>query len=298
MITLGWTESARIMLRTKPWTPYLYLAPVSLLMLFVFGYPLVAIFDFSLRRIRGASGPFIGLENYRQIFKDEVFQQAILHNAQLLLAVPILVLVGIVLAVLLYERVAGWRIHRTILFAPFIIAIPVIGIVFSNMLSLNGAVNELLRAMGLDFLALDWLGSAQMALWSVMAIIIWHEMGFGVVLFLARLLSLNEEIQEAARIDGAGWWQRLWYVTIPQLKDVTEFYAVVSVITMLAWVFPFVYVMTRGGPGNATMIPGLDMYQSAFQNAQLGYGMAIGTLLFFAMLVVTGVALRILRVRT
>ncbi|MGQ9501377.1 MAG: carbohydrate ABC transporter permease [Anaerolineae bacterium] len=268
------------MLRTRPWTPYLYLTPASLLMLFVFGYPLVAIFDFSMRRIRGASGPFIGLENYRQIFKDEVFQQAILHNAQLLLAVPILVLVGIVLAVLLYERVAGWRIYRTTLFAPFIIAIPVIGIVFSNMLSLNGAVNELLRAVGLDFLALDWLGSAQMALWSVMAIIIWHEMGLGVVLFLARLLSLNEEIQEAARIDGAGWWQRLWYVTIPQLKDVTEFYAVVSVITMLAWVFPFVYVMTRGGPGNATQVMELYIFNFAFRNSLPGIASAVAVILF------------------
>lgn len=268
------------MLRTHRLTPYLYLAPALGLLLFVFAYPLFAIFDFSLRRIRGATGPFIGLENYRQIFKDDVFREAVSHNAQLLLAVPILVAISLLLAVLLYDRVRGWQIYRNILFVPYILAVPVVGVVLSNMLQRNGVTNSVLRAAGLDFLALDWIGSASLALWTVMGVIIWREMGFGIVLFLARLLSLNEEIQDAAKIDGAGWWQRLLYVTLPQMRGIVEFYTIVSVITMLAWVFSYVYVMTRGGPGNATHIMELYIYNFAFRNSLPGIASAVAVILF------------------
>ena len=273
------------MLKTRPITPYLYLLPMLALLVFVFGYPLVAIFDFSMRRIRGATGPFIGFANYGQVFKDKVFHEAIGHNVLLLLAVPVLVVAGIIIAVLLWEHVPGWRFHRTLLFGPYIIAIPVIGIVFSNLLSLNGAVNQLLRATGMGGLALDWLGNSSLALWSVMGVIIWHEVGFGIVLFLARLMSLNEELQDAAKIDGAGWWQRLWFVTLPQLRGVIEFYTVVTVITMLAWVFPFVYVMTRGGPGTATQIMELYIYNYAFRNSLPGIASAVAVILFLITLV-------------
>ncbi len=268
------------MLRTKPLIPLLYLAPLLALMLFVFGYPMLQIFNFSTRRIRGATGPFIGLENYRQVLKDEVFRQAISHNAVLLLAVPLLIFIGVLVAVLLYEQVKGWTVYRLLFFVPYIIAIPVTGTIFNNLLSLNGAVNEMLRSIGLGVLGLDWLGSANMALWSVMGVIIWREAGFGIVLFLARLLSLNDELLDAAKIDGAGWWQRLWYIIIPELMGVIEFYAVVSVITMLAWVFPFVYVMTRGGPGNATQVMELYVYNFAFRNALPGIASAVAVILF------------------
>ena len=95
------------MIKTGKLTPYLFLLPMILLLVFGFGYPLVAIFNFSLRRIRGASGPFIGLENYRQVFKDDVFHQAVSHNLVLLLAVPIMIIISILIAVILYEQVKG-----------------------------------------------------------------------------------------------------------------------------------------------------------------------------------------------
>jgi ABC-type sugar transport system permease subunit len=272
------------MLRTGRLTPYLYLAPMLALLLVVFGYPLVAVFDFSTRRIRGATGPFIGLENYASILRDDIFQAAIRHNAQLLLLVPIMTLLSLVLGVLLYERVAGWKLYRTLFFLPYILAVPVVGLIFSNMFQLNGVVNQLLRSLGLGFLALDWIGSAGLALWTVMFVIVWRESGFGIILFLARLLSLNEELFDAAKIDGAGWWQRLWYVTIPQLKSVIEFYVVVSVITMLAWVFSYVYTMTKGGPGNATQIMELYIYNFAFRNALPGVASAVAVILFLATL--------------
>jgi ABC-type sugar transport system permease subunit len=273
------------MLRTSRLTPLLYLTPLIALMLFVFGYPMVQIINFSTRRIRGATGPFIGFENYRQVLKDDVFRQAITHNGILLLAVPILIILGVLVAVLLYERVRGWTFYRLLFFTPYIIAIPVTGTIFNNLLSLNGAINEMLRSVGLGPLALDWLGSEQMALWSIMGVIVWREVGFGVVLFLARLLSLNEELLDAARIDGAGWWQRLYYIILPELMGVIEFFAVVSVITMLAWVFPFVYVMTRGGPGNATQVMELYIYNYAFRNSLPGMASAVAVILFIVTII-------------
>jgi len=273
------------MLRTHKITPWLYLTPMLLVLLFAFAYPLISIFNFSTRRIRGASGPFIGLENYRQVFKDNVFHEAVSHNLILLLAVPIMVIISILVAVVLYERVTGWRVYRSTLFIPYILAVPVIGVVFSNLLQLNGILNETLRNFGLGGVALDWIGNPRMTLWSVMGVIIWREVGFGIVLFLARLLSINEELVDAGKVDGANWWQRLWYVIIPQLRSVIEFYVVISVITMLAWVFSYIYTISRGGPGTATQIMELYIYNYAFRNQLPGMAAAVAVILFLVTLV-------------
>jgi ABC-type sugar transport system permease subunit len=273
------------MLRTGKIVPILFILPMLLLLIFGFGYPLIAIFNFSTRRIRGASGPFIGLENYRQVFKDNVFREAVSHNILFLLAVPILVIVAILVAVVLYERIRGWRMYRSILFVPYILAVPVVGVVFSNILQLNGILNETLRSLGLGRLGLDWIGDPDNALWSVMGVIIWRELGFGIVLFLARLLSINEELIDAGKVDGANWWQRLWYVIVPQLRSVIEFYTVVSVITMLAWIFSYIYTITRGGPGNATQILELYIFNFAFRNQLPGIAAAVAVLLFIVTII-------------
>jgi ABC-type sugar transport system permease subunit len=268
------------MLRTKKYIPFLYLLPMFLVLLFTFGYPLVAIFNFSTRRIRGASGPFIGLENYRQVFKDDVFLQAVQHNLILLLAVPLMLVISILIAVILFERIRGWALFRSILFIPYVLAIPVVGVVFSNMLQLNGVQNQILRLLHLDALALDWLGNPNLTLFSIMAVIIWREVGFGIVLFLARLQSINEELIDAAKVDGAEWWQRLRHVIIPQLRSVIEFYTVISIITMLAWVFSYIYTISRGGPGNATVVMELYIYNFAFRNQLPGIASAVAVILF------------------
>lgn len=268
------------MLRTSRLAPWLYLTPLLLVLGFTFGYPLVAVFDFSTRRIRGASGPFIGLENYRQILKDDVFREAVAHNAVLLLAVPIMTFIALVLAVLLFDRPRGWQAYRSLLYVPFILATPVVGVIVSNMLQLNGVVNEGLRAIGLEPLALDWIGNPRLALWTVMAVVVWREVGFGIVLFLARLMSINEDLLDAARVDGASWWQRLRHVIVPQTKSVIEFFVVVSVITMLAWVFAYVYVITRGGPGTATMVMELYIFNFAFRHQLPGIASAVAVILF------------------
>ena len=196
-------------------TPYLYVLPLVLLLAFVFGYPLVRIFEFSFKLVRGIDGPWIGLRNYDLILGQDLFWDSVRHNLFLLLAVPAMVIWSLLISVVLYERIKGWKLYRIVLFFPYILAIPIIAVVMKKMFQLSGPVNEVLHWLHLDFLALDWIGSSDVALWTVMLLIIWRESALGIILFLARLLSLDESLIEAAKLEGASWWQRVWYVLVP-----------------------------------------------------------------------------------
>ena len=262
--------------------PYLYVLPLVALLLFVFGYPLVRIFEFSFKMVRGIDGPWIGLRNYELILSQSVFWESVLHNLQLLLAIPVMVIVSLLVSVLLYERVAGWRFYRIIVFVPFVLAIPIIAVVMKRMFQFNGPVNEILRWLSLDFMALDWIGSSDVALWTVIILIVWRESALGIILFLARLLSLDESMIEAAKLEGASWWQRVWYIILPQMRGVIVFYVVVSIITMLAAVFAYVFIIGggRGGPGTATMVVELYIFNALIRTSLPGIASAASVLLF------------------
>ena len=228
---------------------------------------------------------FVGFTNYLAIMRDDVFLRAVRNNLVLLLCVPIMVVIALLLAIFLFERIRGWKFYRSTLFLPYLLPIVVVGLVFSYIFQLRGVLNEFLTTIGMGRFALDWLGSTRLALPTLMFVIIWKEVGFGVVLFLARLMSVEEELFDAAKIDGANWWQLQVYITVPQLAAVIEFFTIVSMITMLSWVFGYVYVMTGGGPGNSTMVTELFIYQSAFRYNQVNIASAVAVLL----LLVTGV---------
>lgn len=247
-------------LKTHKLTPYLYIMPMSLLLLFIYGYSLVKVFDFSFRRIRGISGKFIGFDNYIFVLKDPIFRQSIINNFKLFIIIPFLIILSIIFAVLLFERPKGWKFYRVALFMPYILAIPVVGVVFGYMFTKNGVINDLLKSLRLDFFAIDWLGDPKFALWTLMIIILWKEMGFGIALFLARLMSVDESIYDSASIDGATWWGKLVYITIPQLKTIIEFFTIITIINMLSWVFAYAYTVTMGGPGWSTMVMELYIY--------------------------------------
>jgi len=232
----------------------LYLAPTLLVVAVVFGYPLVRVVQLSVTR----ADRFVGLENYVALARDEVFRSAVAHNAQLLLGVPIMIVVAVPVAMLLHQRPPGWRLYRTLIFLPYIVAIPVSGIAIGALVEFRGGLNELLANAGLGSLARDWLGRPETALWVVLAAIVWRELGFGIVLFLARLANVDEALFEAAQLDGASWWQRLRDITVPELRGVISFFAVIEVITVLIWTFAWVYVLTRGGPAGSTMV--VDLY--------------------------------------
>ena len=286
----------RFMTPSSRLTPYLYVLPLVALLAFVFGYPLLRIFEFSFKMVRGIDGPWIGLRNYQLVLGQSLFWESVLHNLQLLLAIPVMVAISLIVSVLLSERVAGWKLYRIIVFVPFVLAIPIVAVVMKRMFQFSGPVNELLRWMSLDFMALDWIGSSDVALWTVMILIIWRESALGIILFLARLLSLDESVIEAAKIDGANWWHRLWHIILPEMRGVIEFYMVISVITMLAAVFSYIYIMGggRGGPGTSTEVVELYIFNALIRSSLPGIASAASVMLFL----VTGVLIFLLfRVR-
>lgn len=272
--------------QTSRFAPYLYVAPLVALLLFVFGYPLVRIFEFSFKMVRGIDGPWIGWRNYDLVLHQPLFWESVRHNMLLLLAVPFMVGWSLLIAVVLYERLKGWKLYRVVLFLPYILAVPIIAVVMKKMFQFNGPVNEVLRWLGADFLALDWIGSSDVALWTVMLLIIWRESALGIILFLARLLALDESLIESAKLEGANWWQRLWHVIVPQMKVVIEFYVVVSVITILSAVFSYVFMIGggRGGPGTSTMVVELYIFNALIRTSLPGIASAVSVMLFLVSL--------------
>jgi ABC-type sugar transport system permease subunit len=274
--------------------PYLYLAPATILIILVFVYPIIEIFHSSLLQNTASGIKTIGMTNYKLVFEDPVFWESLGNNGKLLFSVPIMTVIALFVAIVLFEHVRGWMFYRGVIFMPYILAIPVVGMTFVYLLGLNGIVNTLLRDIGLNFLTQDWLGSATWVIPSIGVVIIYREMGFGVVLFLARLMSLEKEILEAAEIDGANWGQKHWYVTLPQMSGVIEFFVVVELITMLSWVFAYVFTMTGGGPGFASTVMEFYIWKHAFAFRSPGIASALAVIL---LLVTTALIILQLRLR-
>ena len=195
---------------------------------------------------------------------------------------PFVTVLALGISFVLQEGIRGWKAYRTIVFVPYMLAIPVLGTTFVYVLSLNGAVNTAFGKLGLDALQQDWLGDPSWVLTSIAAIIVYHELGFGVVLFTARLLSLPEEVDQAARIDGCTWWQLRRRVTLPQMRGVITAFVTLELITMLSWVFAYVYSTTRGGPNFASYVLEFYIFDNAFTFRSPSFAAAAAILLLLA----------------
>ena len=272
--------------------PYVLIAPAAGFIGVIFLYSLVRLGYASLHTgDNGNTGP-AQLDAYRFVLNDDVFRTAVKHNLLLLISVPVVLVLALGIALILHEGIMGWRIYRTVVFVPYILAIPVLGTTFIYLLSLDGGLNSLLRDLGLGFLAQDWFGSPSWVLPSIAAIIIYHELGFGVVLFLARLLSLPEEVDQAARIDGCNWWQLRRQITLPQMTGVITAFVTLELINMLSWVFAYVYSTTKGGPNFASYVIELYIFDSAFTFRAPSFAAAAAILLLAASTVLIVIQVR------
>jgi ABC-type sugar transport system permease subunit len=229
-------------------------------MVFVYGYGIYRLVEEATHR----DGVSVGVGNLHIALNDPFFRQAVGNNLRLLLTLPIIIGIALVIAILLYEGMTGWRFHRVAIFIPYMLPVVVVGVLFGQLLTLHGAVNSALASIGLGRLQQDWLGNPDWALRSLAGVIIWRELGFGVILFLARLLSLPQNVFDAARVDGAGWFRTHRSVTLPMMRSIIGFYFVIEAITLMSWVFSYVFVMTQGGPGQATQVTETYVYEEAF----------------------------------
>ena len=265
----------------RDYKPYLYILPSILLLILVFFYPLIQNLYRSFFRFAGGKAIFFGLNNYKYLLlTDTIARRAFLNNLTLLLIVPIFLILAILFAVLITEKIRFRGLYQTIIIIPYIISIVAAGVVFSRLLRFDGIINFILDKIGLDVLIHNWLGDPKLAIFSVMSVIVWKELPFGIILFIAGISNINPEIYEAAKIDGANWWQNLFYITIPQLKSVINFYVVYNVMVIFAWIFTYVYVLTEGGPVNATTILELRIFNLAFKEHNMGMASALAMLLF------------------
>jgi ABC-type sugar transport system permease subunit len=270
--------------RPQLWT-IPFLLPAVALIGFAFGYPVIKLIDYSFQTRPNVPGWTRTTVNYQLAVEDPSFSDALQHNLTLLLAVPILVLVALLLAILIFAPGRASHVYRSALFLPYILSIPVVGLTFGTIYSLNGAGNEALRSVGLSGLAQDWLGDPSYALWAVLSVIIWKELGLGVLLFSARMANIDPDLFDAARVDGARWWSMHRHVTLPAVREVIGIFAVIEAITMLSWVFGYIYTMTRGGPGGATVVMEYLIWTQGFAASNLGLASATAALLLGGLLV-------------
>jgi ABC-type sugar transport system permease subunit len=262
---------------------------------FGFVFPLVSVVRNSFFAGTFYQMQYVGLGNFKALADDQVFVHSLMNNLRLLLTVPVMTVLALLVAVVLHDGIRGWRLHRSAVFLPYILPAAGIGLAFSALLQFNGALNQALRALHLGVLAKDWLGSPTLSIWSVGGVVVWQQLGFGVVVFLAALLSLQPEVVEAARLDGVSWWQLQTQVQIPQLRSTIEFFVVTEAITVLSWVFTYVYVVTGGGPANSSSVLEFYIWRNGFAQGSVGLANAAAVVVLVLAAVLIAVYLRLRR---
>jgi raffinose/stachyose/melibiose transport system permease protein len=264
-----------------------YLVPGLLLFVGVIAVPFAMNIGIGFTRWAGVGTPdWIGFGNYRELVKDSEFWASFRHNLALVAGMSIIpAAIGLVLAAALTDIIGrrfGPRtasVLRACIYLPQLLPIVVAGIVWSWILAPdNGAANATLKAVGLDSLAHDWLGDPKTAMWAVMVVMVWFQVGFPLVIFMSGLQRVDPSLYEAAEIDGASWWRRFWHITVTQIRP--EIYVVLLICTIYSLKsFPQIYVLTKGGPGGATNVPSYYSYQNFFEKTDVGYGASIATVL-------------------
>jgi ABC-type sugar transport system permease subunit len=237
----------------------------------------------------GYSSPWVGLTNFTELFRSASFQQILKNQAILLLGLPFWTVLPVLIAAMLYDRVPAAAVFRTIFFFPATVSPAVIGILFSFILGPTGPLNTSLRDIGLGGIAADWLSNPSLVKPVIIAVLAWATMGTGVVIFSAALSGVPPELFEAAALDGASWLQRFRYVTVPSVRRVIELWVVILVITVFVAVFPWIFTLTRGGPGYSSTTIDFDIYQNALQFGYYGTAAAEAVVLLVIVTLVVAV---------
>ena len=244
-----------------------------------------------------SSMPFRGLENYRYLLLDDpLFRQTFANTVTFAVGnVALSTLLGLTVALVLNSRVRFRTFWRAIYFLPYVTSSVAIAIVWANIYNANyGLLNGILEMLGLP--PQRFLASVSQAMPSVIAVAVWHSVGYFMILFLAGLQNIPGELYDAAKVDGAGDWQRFRFITLPLLKPTMLFVVVVNTLISLQ-VFDLVFILTNGGPVNATNTLVLYMYRTAFEFTRMGRATAMAILLFLITFAITLVQLHLLRER-
>ena len=266
---------------------WLYLIPGLALFTVIILVPLIWNIYLSFTSYRGIRPPeWIGLDNWTRLMGDERFWTSFANSAAMVVAMVVIpTALGLLIAAILFDLVAkkfGGKVAsflRATYYLPQILPVAIAGIVIGWILRpKNGALNSILESVGLGDLAHNWLGSPDTALLSIMVVLVWVQLGYPVVIFMAALQRVDPELYEAAELDGAGWFARFRAITLSSIRP--EIFVVTLTCTIAALkVFGPIFVLTRGGPGTSTLVPSYYAYSEFFQSQQVGYGATIATAL-------------------
>ncbi|GAA2287077.1 sugar ABC transporter permease [Glycomyces scopariae] len=279
-------------------TGILFAAPFLALLVFLWVVPVVNGFWVSLTDTNMAEGTggFVGLDNYANLATDPDFHAALGNTALfVVLNVPVLVAVGLLLAMLLNQRLGGRGAIRAAFISPYLLTGAAVAIIWQTALNpLSGNVNQILGAVGLPEQA--WLSTPGEAMGAVVLITLWWRVGFPLLVLLAALQDIPAQLYEAAKIDGANVWQRFRYITLPAIAPVLMLVVLLRLIDSFK-VFEQVYLVTQGGPAGSTRVVLQMLYESGFRDFQTGYASAVGWALALIILVVTVIQLALTRRR-
>jgi ABC-type sugar transport system permease subunit len=292
----AWTRFHRILDGRLLW--YLFVAPAVVLIAIFMVLPIVQSLSLALYRWNGIRPrQYVGLDNLVDLWSDKFFVGALQHTLVFaIVATAGTVGIGLLLAVAISRGAAGSRLYRVLFFLPVMVPITVVGALWVRILEPNfGPLNTALRSVGLDGLALPWLGDTSSALWVLIALTIWQYCGFPMVVLLAAMEGIPQDIHEAATLDGATEPERLRHITLPLIRPVLLGLAVLQTIFALK-VFDLVWVMTRGGPGQSTDVLGTFLFDEAFFKRKYGYASAVAVAMFVIIFAITYVYQRLVRV--
>ena len=261
-------------MKTKAYVPYLFIAPAVILFAIFMLYPIVSSFILSFQTNDGGEFVFTGLDNYKRLLSDDIFLTALKNTfIIMIIQVPLMLFLAIVLATLLNSALLKLKgLFRVSFFLPAVTSLVAYSIIFSIMLMGDGIINTALGAFGID--AVPWLSHPVWAKAALILAMTWRWVGYNMVIYLAAMQNISEEMYEAASIDGASKIRQFFAITIPQLKPVILFTGILSTIGTLQ-LFDEPFTLTKGGPSDSTLTIGMYLYQTGFRYFDFGYASTI-----------------------
>jgi multiple sugar transport system permease protein len=269
--------------------------PAFVMVVGFMAFPVAYALFISFTKTNGLTFEWVGLANYTALLGDPVVHQVFGNNLKFLVSVPLVIFSALIVSVLLFERVRGWRLFRVVFFLPNVLSVAVIGLMFRNAFGYYGGVNQALALLGVE--PVQFFTDGTLAISVIVLALVWSGFGYQSLLLLAGLTSIDPAVFEAAALDGAGWWKRLWHITIPNIRRVLGFVFIINVLYTFTSLFGFVYVMTAGGPGFDTTTIDYLVFLRAFSSTNLGSGAALAVVLFLFIGVLTLVQNRVFRLQ-
>lgn len=268
-------------------TPYFFLLPALIILSLTVFYPALQAFYLSFTRydlVLTQPPVWVGLKNFQKLWGDQVFWQT-LRNTLLYLVgvVPVLVTLPLVLAILVNQKLRGIHWFRVAYYTPVVISMVVAGIAWKWLYANNGLLNQLLKLLGISPNGIPWLTHPSWAIFSVMAVTIWKGLGYYMVIYLAGLQAIPADLYEAAAIDGSDGLKKHLDITVPLMKPYLLLVSVISAISATK-VFEEIYIMTQGGPLNASKTIVYYVYEKAFKELEMSYACALGLVMFLIIL--------------